>query len=215
MNLGPSRKQHGASPRTSTASVSDAQTVALRAQPRPVAAHTGKAEQLLRSIPLAGQLAPIVLAFFCSYLLYGRIADNPETVRIASQIAAWARGLASFVVLFLLLRLVDDWDDVDRDFTGILDSEARRSVIRRRLRAAVIGCIAILAVLNHSYIYGLAAALSASALMLAAPFLFKRYFPQQRALGFPVFEGAPLLIFAYVYWYWRCLLYTSPSPRDS
>jgi hypothetical protein len=177
--------------------------VALGAEPRPGAAHIGRAEQLLRSIPLSGQLAPIVLAFFCSYLLYGRIADNLETVAIAYQIGAWTRGLASFVVLFLLLRLVDDLDDVDRDFAGIPDSEARRSALRKRLRAAVIGCIAILAVLNYAHMYGLVGALSASALMLAAPFLFKRYLPEQRALGFPVFEGAPLLIFAYVYWYWR------------
>jgi hypothetical protein len=200
---GLSRKQHGGSPHTSTASVSDAQIVALREEPRRVAAYPGRAEQLLRSIPLAGQLAPIVLAFFCSYLLYGRIADNRETVELACQIGAWTPGLASFVVLFLLLRLVDDWDDVDRDFAGIPDSEAQRSALRKRLRVAVIGCIAILAVLNHSHIDALVGVLSASALMLAAPFLFKRYLPRQRALAFPVFEGAPLLIFAYVYWYWR------------
>ena len=203
MKLGLSRQQQGGSSRTSTASVSDAQIVALRVQLRPVTAHTGKGQQLLRSIPLAGQLAPIVLAFFCSYLLYGRIADNLDTIGIAYQNGEWTRGLASFVVLFLLLRMVDDLDDVDRDFADIPDSEGERSALRKRLRAGVIGCIAILALLNHASMYGLVGALSASALMLAAPFLFKRYFPQQRALGFPVFEGAPLLIFAYVYLYWR------------
>jgi len=46
-------------------------------------------------------------------------------------------------------------------------------------------------------------AAAATALAFAAPFGFKRLFPRRLAIGSLFFEGAPLLIFAYGYAYWR------------
>jgi hypothetical protein len=149
-------------------------------------------------VPLASQAAAIAGAFFCSYLLYGRIAGD-------SPALGWrlVGGVASFVVLFAQLRLIDDLDDLERDHPAGQCSATRRSVLRARLLAGLAACLIVIAVLNFAKWHALMAAAAATALAFAAPFGFKRMFPRSLAVGWLVFEGAPFLIFAYGYFFWR------------
>jgi len=57
--------------------------------------------------------------------------------------------------------------------------------------------------LNHAHPHALCAVIAASALAFAGPFWFKRHFANRLALASLLFEGAPLLVFAYIYFYWR------------
>jgi hypothetical protein len=149
-------------------------------------------------VPLAPQALPIAGAFLCSYLLYGRIAGDGTA-------PGWnvLGGIASLLALFALLRLVDDLDDLERDHPAGRCSAARRSALRSRLIAGIWACIALVVVLNVTAWHALVAAAAATALVFAGPFGFKPLFPRRLALGSAVFEGAPFLIFAYCYFFWR------------
>ena len=152
----------------------------------------------LRRMPLAGQQVPIVGAFLCSYLLYGQISGTPSS-------AGWhlLAGLGSFIVLFAQLRFIDDLDDLERDHPPGSCGAARGSSLRARLVVGLGACLIITILLNLENRHALMAALAATALAYMAPFGFKRCFPRSVMASFPAFEGAPALIFAYVYFFWR------------
>jgi len=154
--------------------------------------------RMLARIPLAAQALPIVGAFACAQLLYARIAGQADG--FAHGLLG---GIATFFLLFTVLRLVDDLDDLERDHPLEEYGAAERSAIRARLVAGLAGCAASIVLLNLGDPHALAAALGAYALALAAPFGFKRVFPDSVAAGSPVFEGAPLAIFGYGYFFWR------------
>ena len=152
---------------------------------------------LLR-VQLASQAVPIAGAFLCSYLLYGRIAGEGTALD-------WSLlgGLGSFIALFVELRLIDDLDDLERDCPVGEYTAARRSALRARLLTSLATCMTLITVLNFAKWHALMAAAAATALAFAAPFGFKRLFPRSLAVGSLVFEGAPFLIFAYCYFFWR------------
>ncbi len=156
---------------------------------------------LLRALsraPLASQSVPIAGAFLCSCLLYGCIADH-------CTVPGWSLlgGVATFFALFVQLRLIDDLDDLDRDYPAGQCTGASRSAIRARLLASLAVCAMLITLLNLDKRQALGAAAAATALAFAAPFGFKRMFPRSLAVGSLLFEGAPCLIFAYCYFFWR------------
>jgi hypothetical protein len=61
----------------------------------------------------------------------------------------------------------------------------------------------LIIILNFAKVHALAAASAATALAFAAPFGFKRLFPRSLAVGSLMFEGAPFVVFAYCYFFWR------------
>jgi hypothetical protein len=154
--------------------------------------------RMLARIPLAAQALPIVGAFACAQLLYGRIAGQADGFS-----RGLLGGLATFFLLFTVLRLVDDLDDLERDHPLEQYGEAERLAMRWRLVTGLAGCAAGIVLLNLGDPHAMAAARGACALALAAPFGFKRVFPRSVAAGSLVFEGAPLAIFGYGYFFWR------------
>jgi hypothetical protein len=153
------------------------------------------------AVPLALQIVPIAGAFACSYLLYERIAGHVTALN-------WdlLGGVASFVALFVELRLIDDLDDLDRDHPAAECTAARRSsLLRSRLLAGVAACVILIAVLNFGKWHALTSAAAGTVLAIAAPFGFKRLFPRSFAVGSLLFEGAPLAFFVYCYCFWRDL----------
>ena len=154
--------------------------------------------RVLAGVPLAVELAPIVGAFICSQLLYARIGGDRGGLDLGIL-----GGLATFFLLFVVLRLVDDLDDLERDRPLEQYGAAERSAMRARLAAGLVGCLAGITLLNLGDAHALSAAVGACVAAFAAPFGFKRLFPRSLAAGFFVFEGVPLAIFGYGYFFWR------------
>jgi hypothetical protein len=136
----------------------------------------------------------------CSLLLYGRIAG------VAFE-PGWRvlAGLASFFVLFVQLRLIDDLDDLERDYPAQHVPPARRAARHARLIASLATVAVLLIALNTGMGHARTAAAAATVLAFAAPFVIKRLFKDYPLLCFPAFEGAPFAIFAYAYFFWRDL----------
>ncbi|WP_429355000.1 hypothetical protein [Paraburkholderia sp. 32] len=137
---------------------------------------------------------PIAGAFVCSLLLYGRIAG--VAIEPGWRLLA---GLASFFLLFVQLRLIDDLDDLERDYPTGHALSARRARLIASLAASAILLVALNAGMGHAR----TAAAAATALAFAAPFVFKRLLPTHPLLCLPVFEGAPFAIFMYGFFLWR------------
>lgn len=153
----------------------------------------------LGRMPLAAEAAPIAGAFVCSLLLYGRIAG----VALEPGWRALA-GLASFFLLFVQLRLIDDLDDLERDYPAGHALAARRAARRARLVAGLAAAALLLVALNIGMKHARIAAAAATALAFAAPFIFRRLFATKPPLlCLPAFEGAPFAIFTYAYFFWR------------
>jgi hypothetical protein len=149
-------------------------------------------------MPLASEAVPIAGAFVCSLLLYARIAG----VAVEPGWRALA-GLASFFLLFVQLRLIDDLDDLERDYPAGHALSARREARRTRLVASLAAIAILLVALNIGMGHARTAAGAATVLAFAAPFVFKRLFATRPLLCLPAFEGAPFAIFTYVYFFWR------------
>ncbi|WP_316251833.1 hypothetical protein [Paraburkholderia sp. UCT31] len=141
---------------------------------------------------------PIAGAFVCSLLLYGRIAG--VSIEPGWRLLA---GLASFFLLFVQLRLIDDLDDLERDCPAGHALLARREARRTRLVASLAASAILLVALNTGMGHARTAAAAATALAFAAPFVFKRLLPTHPLLCLPVFEGAPFAIFMYGFFLWR------------
>lgn len=152
----------------------------------------------LGRMPLAAEAVPIAGAFVCSLLLYGRIAG--VAIEPGWRLLA---GLASFFLLFIQLRLIDDLDDLERDYPAGHALLARREARRTRLVASLAASAILLVALNTGMGHARTAAAAATALAFAAPFVFKRLLPTHPLLCLPVFEGAALAIFMYGFFLWR------------
>lgn len=152
----------------------------------------------LGRMPLAAEAVPIAGAFVCSLLLYGRIAG--VAIEPGWRLLA---GLASFFLLFVQLRLIDDLDDLERDCPAGHALLARRAARRTRLVASLAASAILLVALNTSMGHARTAAAAATALAFAAPFVFKRLLPTHPLPCLPVFEGAPFAIFMYGFFLWR------------
>jgi hypothetical protein len=149
---------------------------------------------------MALQIVPIAGAFVCAYLLYDRIAGRDAGLE-------WQMlgGVASFVVLFVALRIIDDLDDLERDHPAGECTAPRRALLRSRLLAGAACCLVLIAVLNVGKWHALTSAAAGIVLAIAAPFGFKRLFPRSLAVGALLFEGAPFVFFLYCYCFWRDL----------
>ncbi|MGF6805715.1 hypothetical protein OKW30_000841 [Paraburkholderia sp. Clong3] len=152
----------------------------------------------LGRLPLAAEAVPIAGAFVCSLLLYGRIAG--VAIEPGWRLLA---GLASFFLLFVQLRLIDDLDDLERDYPAGHALLARRAARRTRLVASLAASAILLVALNTGMGHARTAAAAATALAFAAPFVFKRLLPTHPLPCLPVFEGAPFAIFMYGFFLWR------------
>ncbi|MGF6613029.1 hypothetical protein OKW45_008017 [Paraburkholderia sp. WSM4175] len=152
----------------------------------------------LGRMPLTAEAVPIAGAFVCSLLLYGRIAG--VAIEPGWRLLA---GLASFFLLFVQLRLIDDLDDLERDHPAGHALLARREARRTRLVASLATSAILLVALNAGMGHARTAAAAATALAFAAPFVFKRLLPTHPLLCLPVFEGAPFAIFMYGFFLWR------------
>ncbi|MGF6637708.1 hypothetical protein OKW38_001286 [Paraburkholderia sp. MM5496-R1] len=152
----------------------------------------------LGRMPLATEAVPIAGAFVCSLLLYGRIAG--VAIEPGWRLLA---GLASFFLLFVQLRLIDDLDDLERDYPAGHALLARREARRTRLVASLAASAILLVALNTGMGHARTAAAAATALAFAAPFVFKRLLPTHPLLCLPFFEGAPFAIFMYGFFLWR------------
>ncbi|MBB5447901.1 MULTISPECIES: hypothetical protein [unclassified Paraburkholderia] len=152
----------------------------------------------LGRMPLAAEAVPIAGAFVCSLFLYGRIAG--VAIEPGWRVLA---GLASFFLLFVQLRLIDDLDDLERDYPTGHALLARREARRTRLVASIAASAILLVALNTGMGHARTAAAAATALAFAAPFVFKRLLPTHPLLCLPAFEGAPFAIFTYGYFFWR------------
>ena len=149
-------------------------------------------------MPLAGEALPIAGAFVCSLLLFARIAG--VALEPGWRVLA---GLASFFLLFVQLRLIDDLDDLERDYPAGHVLAARRAARRTRLLVGLAAVALLLVGLNVGTRHAWKAAAFATALAFAAPLVFKRLFPARPLLCLPAFEGAPFAIFTYGYFLWR------------
>ncbi|WP_233859731.1 hypothetical protein [Paraburkholderia sp. HD33-4] len=154
----------------------------------------------LGRMPLAAEAVPIAGALACSLLLYGRIAG--VAIEPGWRVLA---GLASFFLLFVQLRLIDDLDDLERDYPAGRALLARRETRRTRLVAGLAATAILLVALNLGMGHARTAAGAATGLAFAAPFVFKRLFATRPLLCLPAFEGAPFAIFTYGYFLWRDL----------
>lgn len=106
-------------------------------------------------------------------------------------------------MLFVQLRLIDDLDDLERDYPAGHALSARREARRTRLVASIAASMILLVALNTGMGHARTAAAAATALAFAAPFVFKRLLPTHPLLCLPVFEGAPFAIFMYGFFLWR------------
>lgn len=158
---------------------------------------------ILRRLPLRSQAAPLLGAFVCSVFIYDRIGASSGASAEGRSAGAFAAGIATFVLLFVELRLADDLDDLERDHQG--DSPGSAGAVpskRRRILGAIAATLALIAALNLGRPGALLAAAAAIATIFAAPFVFKRHLPDQMLLGSVAFEGGPLLCFLYPYFWW-------------
>jgi hypothetical protein len=148
-------------------------------------------------LPVASVLLPLTLAFLCSHAL-----NSGGAARVDLNWALF-RGLATFLLLFVQLRLIDDLDDLEADLRALRASAPPPPPrIRARLRAALVVVFSLLLTLNAAHGATLAIAVVAATLLsYAGPFGIKRHLPARPpvlVLAFVVFEGAPACFFAYV-----------------
>src|SRR5262249_1367059 len=159
----------------------------------PIPAHASVVKRVVHRLPLASQAVPIAGAFYCSCLLYDGIARRLGMADAMPVAWTWLAGAASLLLLFVVLRLVDDLGDGDRDCPTA--SAAQRATRRTQLRAGIAACMVTIGALNHAHPDALLAVIAASALAFGGPFWFKRHFANRLALASLLFEGAPLLVF--------------------
>jgi hypothetical protein len=148
-----------------------------------------------RNLHILQQAPPILIAFGVSFLLYGRILGRPIDLDLGC-----IAGAVCFCLLFVLLRLVDDLDDLRLDHAG---KPAQQASIRTRLIKRICVCVGAILLLNCWRPERIIAAGLAIALTFAGPFGIKRWFPSALPLGSIVFEGTPAAYLLYVYVFWR------------
>ena len=155
-------------------------------------------KQLISRLPLRAQALPLVGAFGGSLLLYARMAGLPVLLH-------WGllSGMATTLLLFVQLRLVDDLDDLDSDHPSrTLSALSQKAALRRKIVFTLVALAALVVALNVTRPPALLAAVAATATTYAGPFVFKRHLPTRMALGSIVYEGAPALFFAHPYFFW-------------
>ncbi|MBF9129927.1 hypothetical protein I0C86_13280 [Plantactinospora sp. S1510] len=160
---------------------------------------------LLRRFPPHTVGLATVLTFASLQSLYLRAVPSPEL-----DLLAVAATTATFVLLFVQLRLVDDIDDFHRDAATDRSPAAGR---RSHLQAGLVATIGLTVLLTMRHWPALLTALAATAAMLLAPRVVNHpRLPGHRILLPIVYEGAPLLIMVYAYAGWRTYADSAASP---
>ncbi|OLF15947.1 hypothetical protein [Actinophytocola xanthii] len=144
---------------------------------------------LASRFPLPTQGTAIVLTFVSAQLLLDR-AVGPVGLRWTGVL-----GVASFVLLFLQLRLVDDIDDLEQDGGA---AGHTRSGLTYGWLTVVVGIVA----LNLLYPPALGGALAAVALTVLTPFWVKRRLTTRRVPLAVCYETIPLVVMAYPVLFW-------------
>jgi hypothetical protein len=153
------------------------------------------APSIWKRLPLRAEALALACAFICCTALFERMAGFAKLGQ-----AFRAGGLASFLLLFVQVRIADDLDDLKRDYPGQTENAIRRRrAAARKLLFLALFLLGALVLLNAHHPRALASAAVATALTWNAPFIFKRLFPKQLFLGFFVYEAVPASIFAYSY----------------
>jgi hypothetical protein len=167
-----------------------------------------------------GALGILVIGatFWCNYAVYQRISG-------VSSIALQAvGGLTTFYLMFLQLRLIDDLADLDSDLRNALRPlPVRGRTLRSGLLAGLGATIMAVALLNQALITCSIALLAVFMMLLSDLVLKKRigsavatsaWTVATRWLTLVIFyEGAPFLIFLYVYYAWASSSGTVVSPK--
>jgi hypothetical protein len=143
----------------------------------------------------------ITLTFMCPYVIYSRAA------RDAVSLVPAVLGVATYLLLFLELRLADDLDDYAADQPG--DDQAGTSPAR--LRGLLTAAAALAVMLNLGSPLAAATVLAATA--AAGPPLLKRTIVTRTWVLALSYEAAPLLLAVYPYVAWRAAHASSPSAR--
>jgi hypothetical protein len=174
----------------------------------------GVLDYLSRRFPLKSLGVALAVTFLCAYLVYGSAAGHQE-FGIGTIL-----GAASFVLLFLQLRIIDDLDDVESSKSP----EESGGQIRQRKLQLVAGLLAttLLLVAMNWNSQALPAALAATALMIVNPFILKdgvkKYItkpsdPDQLTTGSVImdlllaipYEGVPALLVLYIFYAWTAV----------
>lgn len=153
---------------------------------------------LAERFPPQTQGVAILLTFTSIWFLSGRL--------VSAQIeTGWwfGRGLLSFVLLFLEMRLVDDLDDLTED---ISPAQAGGSCVMRRqvaLKTGITAVTAAVVLLNVTSAGTLLVAAVAAGLVIAAPFVIKRRITRNRLVLAFGYEAEPLMVMLYAYAAWH------------
>lgn len=154
---------------------------------------------IFKRVPLQSHVLIIFLSYISSYLLYCIIA-GPRDLRFDLSIIT---GFLTLFLLFIQLRLVDDIDDLKRDYPeDTPENRQKIKSLKKKLMGALITCILLILICNILDIWALIIAVITVFVSVTGTFVFRKYFPKSLIVGFFVYEGAPALIFLYIYFNW-------------
>lgn len=166
--------------------------------------------------PLHTNGAFVILSFVCQYLLYGKAYGE--------QIFTWRTvlGAATFLLLFIQLRLVDDLDDLRSDSVQRNMSSVATHALRNGLVKGVMLITVSIVVMNRD-LTALMASLAASVGIVFTPFVLKRTINEllanriiTRSLKNGIlaifYEGTHFTMILYVYFLWSSATHESLHP---
>ncbi len=154
---------------------------------------------LFKRFPLQTHILAIILAYISSYFFYLILSANFH-IQFNWLIIS---GIITSILLFMQLRIIDDIDDLKRDYDN--NTEARKKKIvsmRKKLILALIICIFFILILNLFQIYALIIAVVIIIISLLGTFIFRLFFPKSLIIGSFVYESPPALIFLYIFYNW-------------
>lgn len=100
---------------------------------------------VIRRFPPHTHALAAVLAFYVSDLLYARLGRTPAATITAAGLA----GALTSCILFLLIRVADDWEDLDSDrAVGSAAATSHADLRRSDLAVVAVTAVAIAALLN-------------------------------------------------------------------
>lgn len=153
---------------------------------------------VLERFPPQSYGVALLTMFGCTYLLHARLGDAPRWTAVT--------GAATFLILFLLLRLVDDFDDAAVD-----EQTPVVSARRRALGGGFVAALALAMLLNAGRPPALLLVGLVAVTAVAAPLAARSRFP--RAVLALIYESCPALILVYVHVLWAASG-GSPLPRS-
>jgi hypothetical protein len=145
----------------------------------------------------------VTLTFLCPYVIYSRVGRDAAVSPVRAVL-----GVATYLLLFLELRLADDFDDYESDQRGDEQADAYRSRLQGLLAAAA----ALAVVLNLGSPLAAATVLAATA-AAAGPAALKHTTAARTWVLAACYEASPLLLAVYPYVAWRATHAPVPGAR--